>query len=303
MTDEEEYDVFADLSKDLDKEYEEKKELQKIANISVTIPDQYYPDMEEDGDELDEELNFQVHGGKQLSPSELAEYRSKSSEDKAKELEKLIKEQTEMFAGTGSHPVKIDVERVFDNSLLINYGLVASRSEGKTQTPQVIYHDREATKEEKEAEEKGWQDWANQTELPKATYTLGDMRDWHELLNDGQPYYTILTFGHGKNRVTGEGWSGGEYVSGRAHAVERAFVKLLGRETYARYMDELLGRVQKVRASLPLTKKIIPTEKARLSVPLNKKTPLTDKEITAITEEPELKKKTKEEEEKERLRA
>jgi len=83
-------------------------------------------------------------------------------------------------------------------------------------------------------------------EVPKGTYTMADMRAWYKILNDGQPYHTILTFGHGKNRIWGEGQFGA-YPAGIAHASERAFIKLLGEELYKTYLEKLMGVTHEVK--------------------------------------------------------
>jgi len=83
-------------------------------------------------------------------------------------------------------------------------------------------------------------------EISQGTYTMADMRAWYKILNDGQPYHTILTFGHGKNRIWGEGQFGA-YPAGIAHASERAFIKLLGEELYKTYLEKLMGVTHEVK--------------------------------------------------------
>ena len=70
-------------------------------------------------------------------------------------------------------------------------------------------------------------------------YTLNDMRDWF-ILTRGFP--SILYFGKGKNQISGEGQSGGRYVTENVHEVENAFVEKLGEEEYKNKMDKLMKK-------------------------------------------------------------
>jgi hypothetical protein len=69
------------------------------------------------------------------------------------------------------------------------------------------------------------------------TYTLEDMRDWF-LQTRGFP--TILTFGLGDNQISGEGQSGGRYVTDFVKEIESKFVNKLGIDKYRNLMDELM---------------------------------------------------------------
>ena len=70
-------------------------------------------------------------------------------------------------------------------------------------------------------------------------YTLKDMSDWFFQIR-GFP--TILVFGSGKNKIMGEGQSGGRAVTEVAKSVEGKFVDKLGQEKYIEYMDILMGK-------------------------------------------------------------
>jgi hypothetical protein len=70
-------------------------------------------------------------------------------------------------------------------------------------------------------------------------YTLKDMKDWFIQIR-GFP--SILYFGKGKNQITGEGQSGGRYVTENVHKVENAFVEKLGQEKYTEKMDKLMEK-------------------------------------------------------------
>jgi len=76
-------------------------------------------------------------------------------------------------------------------------------------------------------------------EISQGNYTMADMLAWYEQINDGQPWHTILTFGHGKDRIWGEGQLGA-FPAGMAYAAERAFIKLLGEERYKAYLERLM---------------------------------------------------------------
>ncbi|MEM4098050.1 MAG: hypothetical protein QXS81_05130 [Candidatus Micrarchaeaceae archaeon] len=101
------------------------------------------------------------------------------------------------------------------------------------------------------------------------TYTLGDMRAWYKELRK-YPYHKILTFGHGKARVWGEGWSGGEFVSNVKDAAEVKFIEKLGRPLYIKYMDMLMEPITETRPKISMT-----TKRAHISTPLiQKATPI-----------------------------
>jgi len=76
-------------------------------------------------------------------------------------------------------------------------------------------------------------------EISQGTYTMADMLAWYEQINDGQPWHIVLTFGHGKDRIWGEGQFGA-FPAGMARAAERAFIKLLGEERYKAYLERLM---------------------------------------------------------------
>jgi len=150
-------------------------------------------------------------------------------------------------------------------------------------------------------------------EVPKGTYTMADMRAWYKILNDGQPYHTILTFGHGANRIWGEG-QGGAYPAGIARASERAFIKLLGEERYKAYLEKLMEAsnevkqneetIQVPKVSMQITRKppILKIPKKELNT-VELSTPQNNIPLPAPIQEQPKKKQTKAEEEKERLRA
>jgi hypothetical protein len=73
------------------------------------------------------------------------------------------------------------------------------------------------------------------------TYTLKDMRDWFFQIR-GFP--SILFFGTGKNRIAGEGQSGGRFVTEVVHRAENAFVEKLGVDEYTKRMDKLMGKTK-----------------------------------------------------------
>ena len=68
-------------------------------------------------------------------------------------------------------------------------------------------------------------------------FTLKDMSDWF-VQTRGFP--SILVLGKGKNRISGEGQSGGRAVTNVAHKVENKFVEKLGKEEYTRRIDKLI---------------------------------------------------------------
>ena len=85
-------------------------------------------------------------------------------------------------------------------------------------------------------------------------YTLEDMRDWFIQIR-GFP--SILVFGSGKNKMAGEGQSGGREISNFVHRVENAFVEKLGADEYQRKLDILMKSPSKHMSSTILTKKDI----------------------------------------------
>lgn len=89
--------------------------------------------------------------------------------------------------------------------------------------------------------------------LDNNTYTLNDMKDWFLLIR-GFP--TILSFGKGKNRISGEGQSGGRRVCDYVNRVESLFVKKLGRQEYISRMDVLLGKKKVVSKPKQEVKKL-----------------------------------------------
>ena len=72
-------------------------------------------------------------------------------------------------------------------------------------------------------------------------YTLTDMKAWFIQIR-GFP--SILYFGKGKNQISGEGQSGGRYVSEYVKAVENLFVNKLGKSEYVKRMDRLMRRIK-----------------------------------------------------------
>ena len=150
-------------------------------------------------------------------------------------------------------------------------------------------------------------------EISQGTYTMADMLAWYEQINDGQPWHTILTFGHGKDRIWGEG-QGGAVPAGMAHAAERAFIKLLGEERYKAYLERLMEASNEVKqkeetiqvpnVNLQLTHRA-PVLKIPKQILNNVKPSTIQNNIPIpmpIKEQPK-KKQTKVEDEKERLRA
>jgi len=149
-------------------------------------------------------------------------------------------------------------------------------------------------------------------EISQGTYTMADMLAWYEQINDGQPWHTILTFGHGKDRIWGEG-QGGAFPAGMASAAERAFIKLLGEERYKTYLEKLMGAsnevkqkeeiIQVPKVNMQITHKppILKIPKKELNT-VESSTMQNNIPIPTIEEQPK-KKQTKAEEEKERLKA
>ena len=72
------------------------------------------------------------------------------------------------------------------------------------------------------------------------TYTLLDMRNWFLQI---RKFRTILSFGSGKNRISGEGQAGGRYVTDFVKSVEFEFVTKLGEKDYIFSMDKLMKEV------------------------------------------------------------
>ncbi|MEM3215910.1 MAG: hypothetical protein QXS81_01025 [Candidatus Micrarchaeaceae archaeon] len=99
------------------------------------------------------------------------------------------------------------------------------------------------------------------------TYTLGDMRAWYKEMRK-YPYHKIVTFGHGKARLWGEGWSGGEFVSNIKDVAEAKFIEKLGRPLYVKYMDTLMEPLMETRPKISMT-----TKRAHISTPLIQKAP------------------------------
>lgn len=67
-------------------------------------------------------------------------------------------------------------------------------------------------------------------------YTIDDMANWYV---ETRGFPEILTFGTGKNEISGEG-QGGRIVSAVAKKVENEFVKKLGKNHYIYLLDEIL---------------------------------------------------------------
>jgi len=149
-------------------------------------------------------------------------------------------------------------------------------------------------------------------EISQGTYTMADMLAWYKILNDGQPWHTILTFGHGANRIWGEG-QGGAFPVGMARAAEKAFIKLLGEERYKAYLEKLMEASNEVKQNeetiqVPKVSMQITRKPPTLKLPkkeLNTVEPSTMQNNiplpSPVNEQP--KKQTKAEEEKERLKA
>jgi len=70
-------------------------------------------------------------------------------------------------------------------------------------------------------------------------YNLRDMQKWFVQIR-GFP--SILSFGSGRNRIMGEGQTGGRYVTDIAHEAESKFVKRLGTSRYQLGIDKLMKR-------------------------------------------------------------
>ena len=149
-------------------------------------------------------------------------------------------------------------------------------------------------------------------EFSQGTYTMADMLTWYEQINDGQPWHTILTFGHGKDRIWGEGQLGA-FPAGMAYAAERAFIKLLGEERYKAYLERLMEASNEVKQNeetiqVPNVNLQMTHKAPVLKIPkqiLNNVEPSTINNIpipTPIKEQPK-KKQTRVGEEKERLKA
>ena len=68
-------------------------------------------------------------------------------------------------------------------------------------------------------------------------YNLHDMQRWYVQIR-GFP--SILVFGRGKNKVMGEGQSGGRYVSSIAREAERKFVDKFGLPEYQKKIDKIM---------------------------------------------------------------
>jgi|SRR3990172_1879187 len=73
-------------------------------------------------------------------------------------------------------------------------------------------------------------------------YTLDDMRDW---FYQTRGFPSILFFGKGKNKIAGEGQSGGRFVTERVHQAENEFVAKLGVDEYKKKMDRLMKKPPK----------------------------------------------------------
>lgn len=69
------------------------------------------------------------------------------------------------------------------------------------------------------------------------SYDLGDMQRWYVQIR-GFP--SILYFGHGKNAISGEGQSGGRFVSNVAKRAENFFVSKMGLDAYQSAIDDLM---------------------------------------------------------------
>ncbi|MEM0142519.1 MAG: hypothetical protein QXL94_00995 [Candidatus Parvarchaeum sp.] len=136
-------------------------------------------------------------------------------------------------------------------------------------------------------------------------YTLGDMRAWYKE-REIYPIESILTFGHGKARVWGEGWSGGEYVTNVKNAAEDEFIKQLGKQRYKEYMDKLMEPLKETQpqismvtkrthVNVPLMQKVQQTIIPQSNAPLvENKIRETEEEVNHILEEPSKIKKKEE---------
>lgn len=88
-----------------------------------------------------------LQNGEEIPIDQLPEY---YSEKRKKLLQEKIKEDSE------ENPIdNIAVDRVFDNGKLVNYSVNSAGIKSPHEDQKVIYHDREATKEEKEEIEAG----------------------------------------------------------------------------------------------------------------------------------------------------
>jgi len=207
-----------------------------------------------------------------------------------------------------------ELSKDFDNKFKeINKKLPAEIANIKVTVPIFEYYDQLDDEELDEILEENKNKYSYyHREISQGTYTMTDMLAWYEQINDGQSWHTILTFGHGKDRIWGEG-QGEAFPIGMAHAAERAFIKLLGEERYKAYLERLMEASNKVKqneetiqvlnVNLQLTHKA-PVLKIPKQI-LNNVEPSTINNIpipTPIKEQPK-KKRTKVEEEKERLRA
>ena len=71
------------------------------------------------------------------------------------------------------------------------------------------------------------------------TYTLDDMQRWFVQIRE---FPSILSFGHGKNQVMGEGQSGGREVCEIVHEAENKFVAKLGIKKYQEEHDKIMRK-------------------------------------------------------------
>jgi hypothetical protein len=69
-------------------------------------------------------------------------------------------------------------------------------------------------------------------------YDEKDMANWYNTQMGS--FRSILVFGKGKNKVMGEGQSGGRAVSEIAKETERKLLEKYGEEEYHRRMDRLI---------------------------------------------------------------
>jgi len=72
-------------------------------------------------------------------------------------------------------------------------------------------------------------------------FSLQDMQKWFVQIR-GFP--SILSFGHGKNHVWGEGQVGGRNVTNIAKEAERKFVERMGADKYQKAIDKLMVKAR-----------------------------------------------------------
>ena len=133
-----------------------------------------------------------------------------------------------------------ELSKEFDNEFKeINKKLPAEIANIKVTVPICDYYDQLDDEEIDEILEENKNKYSyHHREISQGTYTMADMLAWYEQINDGQPWHTVFTFGHDKDRIWGEGQFGA-FPVGMARAAERAFIKLLGEERYKAYLERL----------------------------------------------------------------